>query len=88
MSIYIRAHGIAKDIGDGYYSLSYIQIYAFALSTSSRVVMRTTVSLTYAHCLRGTETRSSEVVLPFGGVGAGMDVVSGDTVGGGGGSAT
>ena len=30
---------------------SYMQIYAFALRTSSRAVNRTTVSLIYAHCL-------------------------------------
>lgn len=31
--------------------LSYIQMYAFAFKTSSKVVNRTIVSLIYAHCL-------------------------------------
>ena len=39
---------------------SYMQIYALALSTSSRVVSRTTVSLTYAHCLPWFETSDGD----------------------------
>ena len=39
---------------------SYMQIYAFALRTSSRVVSRTTVSLIYAHCLPWFETSDGD----------------------------
>lgn len=42
--------------GSAPYTRSYMQMYAFALRTSSKVVKRTTVSLMYAHCRGALES--------------------------------